>query len=415
MMKKVTCLKSLKIVFVLILIALKVSGQQIDTVKKERFSLHAQTTVITQYKPAFKANYSGQNSLVSKEETRQSMTSTLFLGAQLWQGASVFINPEVASGSGLSSSLGVAASTNGESYRIGDPSLQFELARLFFRQVISLGNNSEYQSDDINQLGGLIPSRYIRFTIGKISISDLFDNNSYSHDPRTQFMSWGLMSNGAWDYPANTRGYTPSIVLEYVTPLNELRYGLSLMPLEANGLKMNWDLNKAQSQTLEFTRHYSLTGKQGKVRFLTFYTTANMGSYTQSLAQGSGIPDIIATRKTGNIKYGFGINVEQSISKDAGIFFKTSWNDGKNETWAFTEMDRSVSAGISSNGGLWRRKEDIVGFACVFSGLSTPHKNYLQAGGRGFELGDGHLNYSIENLEEVYYAAEVVKNIFRGR
>lgn len=390
---------------------LKVNGQKADTLKEERFSFHVQTTVINQYKPAFKANYSGENSIIPQEETKRSLTSTLFCGARLWQGASVFINPEVASGSGLSSSLGVAASTNGETYRIGDPTLQFELARLFFKQIFSIGNNRVYQSSDINQLGENIPTNYFGFTIGKISISDFFDNNAYSHDPRTQFMSWGLMSNGAWDYPANTRGYTPSVVLEYVTPKYELRYGISLMPLEANGLKMNWNINKANSQTLEFTRHYLLKGKKGSFRILSFYTMANMGNYNQSLALDPNAPNIIATRKYGNVKYGIGINTDQSITKDAGIFLRASWNDGKNETWAFTEMDRSVSFGISSNGNQWRRLNDNVGLAFVTSGLSVEHRNYLKAGGRGFMLGDGKMNYSLEKLAELYYCLALTNNI----
>ena len=411
MKKKNNNTKLIIVFYALIIMVLKVNGQKADTLKEERFSFHVQTTVINQYKPAFKANYSGENSIIPQEETKRSLTSTLFCGAKLWQGASVFINPEVASGSGLSSSLGVAASTNGETYRIGDPTLQFELARLFFKQIFSIGNNRVYQSSDINQLGENIPTNYFGFTIGKISISDFFDNNAYSHDPRTQFMSWGLMSNGAWDYPANTRGYTPSVVLEYVTPKYELRYGISLMPLEANGLKMNWNINKANSQTLEFTRHYLLKGKKGSLRILSFYTMANMGNYNQSLALDPNAPNIIATRKYGNVKYGFGINTDQSITKDAGIFLRASWNDGKNETWAFTEMDRSVSFGISSNGNQWRRQNDNVGLAFVTSGLSVEHRNYLKSGGRGFMLGDGKLNYSLEKLAELYYCIALTNNI----
>ena len=398
--------------FVFSLIALKGFGQQADTLKEDKFSIHAQTTVITQYKPAFTAKYSGQNSLITKEETKRSITSTLFLGAKLWQGASIFINPEIGGGSGLSGSLGVGASTNGETYRIDNSAPAFELARFFFRQIIPLDQRTRYNESDINRLGGTMPSNYFSFTIGKICISDLFDINSYSHDPRTQFMSWALMSNGAWDFPANTRGYTPSIVLEYVTPKHELRYGFSLVSTTPNGMIMNWNISKADSHTLEYTYNYSITGKKGALRLLSFFTTANMGNYNQSIALNPESPDIHTTEKYGRTKYGFGINCEQQINNDIGAFFRTSWNDGNNETWEFTEIDRSASFGLSTNGNHWNRQNDNIGLAYVVSGLSTPHRNYLKAGGMGFELGDGNLNYALEQLTEIYYSMEITKFLF---
>lgn len=322
------------------LIALKGYGQDTLKIKNERFSIHAQTTVITQYKPSFNAKYSGQNSLVTNEEKRRSITSTMFLGARLWSGASVFINPEVAAGSGLSGSLGVGASANGETYRIDNPAPAFELARLFFRQVFPLDKSKKYQPDDFNKLGGFVPANYIAITVGKICVADFFDVNSYSHEPRTQFMSWALMSNGAWDFPANTRGYTPSLVLEYVSSGHELRYGFSLVPTTPNGMKMNWDIKTAGSHTLEYTHNYTLAGQRGALRLVSFFTTANMGNYNQSIDLNPIAPNLFDTQKTGNTKYGFGINAEQAINKTMGLFFRASWNDGNNETWAFTEMDR---------------------------------------------------------------------------
>lgn len=406
--KKYNCIVIALIVFNVI----KVSAQQTDTLKDERFSVHAQATVITQYKPSFSAKYSGQNSLITDEETCRSITSTMFLGARLWKGASVFINPEIAAGSGLSGSLGVGASTNGETYRIDNPAPAFELARLFFRQVISLSNEKVYQSSDINKLGGNLPASYFSFTAGKICVADFFDANKYSHDPRTQFMSWALMSNGAWDFPANTRGYAPSLVLEWVTPKNELRYGFTLVPTTPNGMTMNWNIDKSGSHTLEYTRNYSISGEKGALRFVSFYTTANMGNYKQSVALNPLAPDLFKTERDGHTKYGFGINSEQELNDFLGMFFRTSWNDGKNETWAFTEIDCSVSLGFSANGSRWKRPNDNVGLAGVVSGLSRQHKNYLEAGGRGFELGDGKLNYGLEKLAELYYSAELIKSLY---
>lgn len=348
--------------------------------------------------------------MLPQQESQTSVTSTLFLGTRLWKGASVFINPELAGGSGLSQALGVAAATNGETFRIGDPAPKIYLARLFYRQVFALSQATVAQPSDFNQLEEQLPVRYFAFTAGKISIADYFDDNTFSHDPRMQFMSWALMSNGAWDYPANTRGYTPSLVLEYVTPEQELRYGMSLVPVTANGNNMNWNLSKASSHTLEYTHRHTIKGKEGAIRVLGFFTTANMGNYPQSIALHPQNPVIQDTRQYGRTKYGFAINAEQYITSDLGGFIRGSWNDGNNETWVFTEIDRSLSIGVSLKGQRWKRADDNAGIAYVTSGISAPHRAYLQAGGKGFMLGDGHLNYGWEHLAELYYSAALVKH-----
>ena len=402
-----------KLTLIILLIScLHIFAQQVsDSLKEERFTIHGQSTCINQYKPSFSAKYSGTNSLLTHSETQLSTTFTAFFGVKLWNGASAYLNPEIAGGAGLSSSLGVGASTNGETYRIDNPSPAFELARLYFKQIISLNKETEYHESSQNVLSGRIPTHYISLTVGKICVADIFDLNSYSHDPRTQFMSWALMSNGAWDFPANTRGYTPSIVLEWVTPKNELRYGFSLLPTTANGMNMNWDINNAGSHTLEYTHNYSLLSKKGILRMVSYLNYGNMGNYNESLTQNSKSPNIITNRRYGRTKYGFGINAEQAINNNLGAFMRLGWGNGKNETWAFTEIDHSVSLGLSLKGGSWKRPSDIIGLAHVISGLSTPHINYLKAGGKGFELGDGNLNYTLEQLAEIYYSLQMTKSI----
>ncbi|MEO9257789.1 MAG: carbohydrate porin [Crocinitomicaceae bacterium] len=394
----------------LVTLSLKLQAQQSDTLKNFRFSIHAQTTVINQFKPKFSAKYSGDNSLQTQQEDKTSLTSTLYVGVRLWKGASVFLNPEIAGGSGLSSALGIASATNGETFRVGDPAPHLYVARLFYKQLFSLTKQTTYQENDFNQIGTYIPTKYIAFTIGKVGVADFFDDNKFSHDPRTQFLSWGLMDNGAWDYPANVRGYTPSVVIEYVDPKNEFRYGASLVPVVANASKLNWDISKASSHSIEYTRRFKIKNRDGAVRVLGFFTTANMGNYRQSIALSPQNPVIADTRHYGNTKYGFAINAEQNITSDLGCFFRASWNDGNNETWAFTEIDHSISGGFSLNGERWKRKNDVIGLAYVASGISKAHAAYLKAGGKGFMLGDGNLNYAWEHLAEVYYSAELVKN-----
>jgi high affinity Mn2+ porin len=398
---------------ILIVLCLKpaVANCQPDTINKSRFSIHAQTTIVTQFKPNFSAKYSGSNSLSNKSESQRSITATLFLGTALWRGASVYVNPEIGGGSGLSGSSGVAASTNGETYRIGNPAPEFELARLFIRQIIPLNSETKYFENDINKVAATLPTHYLSITVGKISASDIFDLNRYSHDPRTQFLSWGLMNNGAWDYPANTRGYTPSAVLEYITPVHQLRYGFSLISTIPNGMKMNWDISRAGSHTLEYTYNYHIAGEEGTTRILSYLMTGNMGNYLQSITLSPDAPVIDETRKYGRIKYGFGISSDQVLSNDLGCFLRAGWNDGREETWEFTEIDRTLSFGLSLKGSTWNRQNDNIGLAYVISGLSPSHRKYLKSGGYGFELGDGNLNYAMENLAELYYSFSLSKEI----
>lgn len=377
--------------------------------KQEKISVHGQMTVVNQYKPAFTAKYSGQNSLQPEKETQTSLTGTLYLGAKLWKGASFYFNPEIAGGSGLSGALGVAAAPNGETFRVGDPAPNIYLARVFLKQIFPLSNKKIFVETDQNQLGEMVPEKYFSITAGKVGIADFFDDNKYSHDARTQFMSWALMGNGAWDYPANTRGYTPSFVAEYVTPKNELRYAASLMPKTANGNDMNWEIGKSLSHTLEYTHKHSIKGKQGAVRVLGFYTYTRMGNYNEAVQLNPINADVESTRAYGRTKFGFGINIEQDLTQSLGCFARASWNDGKNETWAFTEIDKSMSVGFVMNGSKWKRANDNIGLAYVTSGISKEHRSYLKAGGSGFMLGDGNLNYSWEHLVELYYSAELIK------
>lgn len=395
----------------LTLIVQKTNAQDADSNKVERFSIHAQTTVINQYKFAYSAPYSGSNSLRTSDESQTSLTSTLYFGARLWKGASAFINPEIAGGSGLSGALGIAAATNGETFRIGDPSPKTYVARVFFRQVFELRASKHeklthyfHNHSDFNQLEENVPTNYFAITAGKVSISDYFDDNSFSHDPRTQFMSWGLMSNGAWDYPANTRGYTPSIVLEYADPKNEIRYGYSMVPATANDNIMDNNLNKAGAHTIEYTLKFKHKEQKGAIRLLAYYNLANMGSYQQGIISG----DISLSRSYQNHKYGFCLNSEYEFSKQIAWFMRAGWNDGENETWCFTEIDQSFSTGVLIKGYSWKREEDNIGLAIAVSGLSQMHRNYLNAGGSGFMLGDGKLNYANEKLLECFYSKEMV-------
>jgi high affinity Mn2+ porin len=381
-----------------------------DSARNINTDFHFQMTTVTQRKFSMTAPYTGANSLSGEEETETTMTATIFWGVQLWKGAEFYYNPEIAGGAGISSAKGVAGFTNGEAFRVGNPAPVIYTARAFLRQTFSLGGEVEKIPESANQVTKERTSRYFSVTLGKFSIADFFDNNRFSHDPRSQFFNWGLMSNGAWDYPANTRGYTWGGVLEYGAPKWKVRFASVMVPTTANGNEMDTNFGEANSNVLEFEKPYSIGSRKGIIRALGFVTNAYMGNYDLSVQQNPTAPDITTTRAYGRNKYGWGVNVEQEIGDYAGLFARASWNDGQNETWAFTEIDQSISAGILLDGPLWKRKKDAIGFAAVANGISTPHANYLGSGGYGFIIGDGKINYAREIIAEAYYKI----NLFYG-
>lgn len=388
-------------------------AQNIDSLVKKRFNLHFQQTIITQTKPGFQADYSGENSLSNKGETATSLTTTLFGGARLWKGAEAYFNPEMSGGKGFSQTLGLAGFSNGETFRVGSPQPAIYIARAYLVQTFGWGDQVDTIPDDQNQLAGYRKKRYFSITAGKFGLSDFFDGNAYSHDPRTQFLNWSLMANGAWDYPANTRGYVIGAVFELGQPDWSLRLATTMVTTTANGSIWDGNLAKAHAFTLEYEKRYQISDQKGTVRILGYDNAAKMGSYALAIAQNPLAPDVTSTRAYGRNKYGFGVNIEQSVNSDLGVFAKTSYNDGKTETWAFTEIDQSVSFGAILNGHSWNQKDAEIGLAFVGNGISKDHRDYLADGGYGFIIGDGKLNYGHEMIAEVYYKVNVYqKKVF---
>ena len=372
----------------------------------ERVNLHFQTTYIYQFKPQFNSAYSGQNSLQTRQEQKNSITSTLYLGARLWKGAEIYIDPEIAGGSGLSGAYGMAASTNGETFRVGDPTPTLYLARAYIKQTISLNKQADTVVDGQNQLTAYYTSRSLSFYLGKFSLGDLFDNNVYATGPRTSFLNWCLMNNGAWDYAANLRGYTYSFTTALQWDNMLYKIALAAMPVVANGEELNTNLQQEYSINAEISKVYKLKNKTGHIRLLGYYNYGDMGNYNEAISRAlssNTAPDVIATRKYGRDKYGAGLNIDQQISDNLGFFARLGWSDGHNETWCFTEADQTISVGLAQNGAAWKRKDDNAGIAIVVNGLSSDHRQYIENGGLGFQLGDGKLNYANETVTELYY------------
>jgi hypothetical protein len=413
------------IFFALIIITSKITAQPVNDSSKDsssNWSTHFQLTVISQGHPAFHAAYSGMNSLVDTAESNAlSITTTLYVGRKLWKGAAIYFNPEIAGGKGISDAKGIAGFTNGETFRIGNPAATLYTARAYLQQVIALKNSSSINvDDDINQVAGKIPSSRIVISAGKFAISDFFDDNKYSHDPRTQFLNWSLMSNGAWDYPANTRGYTFGLVTELIKPTWAVRISTVQVPEMANGQVMDPKILQAHSETIEFEKSFTIKKEPGTIRLLAFHTVSQAPSYRDAIneaAKGdsSSLPvfeGLYDWHKYGGVKYGFGLSANQDLSDNIGFFLRASWNDGKTATWAFTEIDNSISDGINISGKAWKRKDDNAGIAFVINGLSKDHRDFLRAGFYGFIIGDGKLNYGNESIAEFYYQAKLFSYLF---
>ncbi len=367
------------------------------------WTFHTQATTVSQGHLAFHSPYSGPNSLSAEPEARASFTSTEFVGRRLWTGGSVYFNPEIIAGQGVSRTLGIAGYPNGEIYRVSDTNFNLVLSRLYFQQVWGLSQATEHIDSGPNQLAGDAAQERFTFVMGKFSLSDFFDDNAYAHDPRTQFLNWALFANGAWDYAADTRGYTWGIYGEYNQPAWAVRAASVLEPRQANQLTLDTRVGLARADNFEAEWRYHVREHPGKLRWMAYMNHADMGDYDAALSLSPTAPDVTQTRDY-RLKYGFGLNVEQALSSDLGFFSRLGWNDGKTETWAFTEIDRTAALGLSLGGRRWGRAEDRVGLAAVVNGLSSEHRAYLSRGGLGFIIGDGALNYAPEQIVETYYA-----------
>lgn len=384
-----------------------------------KWTTHFQTTIIAQKHSGFNSPYSGQNSLAdSVEPTATSLTATLFFGRKLWKGATFYFNPEVSGGKGLSFATGVAGALNGETYRVGATEPQIFVARAYLQQHIPLGNTAyDIVADDANQIAEKIPMKRITISAGRFAISDFFDDNAYSKDPRTQFFNWSIWANGAWDYPANTRGYTYGLVAALFQPKWAVRISSVAVPRIANNHLMEYDFARAHSETLELEHELAINRQPGKIRLLASHTASQAPSYQDGLrsleAKSNFMPDVISGdeehKAYGGSKFALCLNLEQQLSKELGLFSRVGWNDGKYATWAFTEIDNSINAGISIKGTKWKRADDVVGIAGGSNGISNDHQRYLQAGGNGFIIGDGRLNYGREAILECFYNAQLTK------
>ena len=382
----------------------------------DRFWVSGQVNLIRQQHPSFEAKYSGPNSFQPGKDHATSRVETFYTGFQMTGRMEILADFESAGGAGLSSALGIAGFTNVDVVR--NPTLGEApyVSRVMLHYTIPLSKEMADATRNPLSLASKVPTQRLELRLGKLSTVDFFDLNSVGSDSHLQFMNWATVNNGAYDYAADTRGYTYGLLAEFYAGKWGARFGEMLMPTVANGITLDWNIARARGENFELEYHPELLAKRATVvRALSFVNHANMGNYREAidgyLSGKDAVPDVTLYRRQGRVKYGFGLNAEQELTNLWRLFGRLGWNDGANESFAYTEIDRTAEAGSDFRGTPWHRAQDKVGAAFVADGLSGVHRRYLALGGLGFILGDGGLNYGIEKIFETYYTAHVYRGI----
>jgi high affinity Mn2+ porin len=384
-----------------------------------RYWISGQANIVFQWHPSFPAAYTGPHSLRPISESATSRVLTLYTGYELTNTTEVYLDIESSGGHGLSDSVGMAGYPDLDIVRVGLVSQMPYVARAMIRQVIPLSaeRTTQDRGPTTFTLANTVPVRRIELRAGKFSMVDFFDTNTYGSDSHMQLLNWSTDNDAAYDYAANTRGYTDGAMIEYDDRWFSARFAESLMPKVANGIHLDADIARSRAENLEFdfsgnrVRH-----RRGVFRVLGYLNHANMGNYEQSIRQyldhDVRTPDITATRQQGRRKYGFDLNWEQEVADSIGIFGRFGWSDGRNESFAYTECDRTAEGGVFSQGSRWGRRNDRAGVAFVANGIVAAHREYLALGGLGFQLGDGALTYGLEKIVESFYTAHVWRGVF---
>jgi hypothetical protein len=389
--------------------------------------ISGQANIIFQGRLPFHSAYQGTNSFRNSAEYKTSMVGTLYTALRrnrsIRYNTDFIFDLEAAGGRGLSEALGLAGFTNLDVVRNPNLGSTPYVARYEIHQVVGLSEKTTSQEAGFFGLATSVPLRRVEFRIGKMTLPDFFDINGPGSDSHLQFMNWTIDNNGAWDYAADTRGYTVGGMAEFDDRIWSVRYGLFAMPTVANGIDMDWAFSRAHGQNGEFElRHSFVRNHKGVTRLLFYANRAHMGTYreanedflngTDTALYGITVPDITRHEHFGALKYGSGYNTEQELTENLRVFGRFGWNEGQHESYAYTEVDQTVLAGADYFGSRWHRPVDKIGFAVVSNAIKADHQEYLKLGGLGFILGDGNLNYGRENIVESYYNWHAWRGVF---
>ena len=382
-----------------------------------RFWISGQANFISQWHPTFNSPYQGTNSLPPKSQDATSRVLTLYTGVEIGDTTELLCDIQETGGHGIGEALGLAGFTNLDVVRNPLLSKAPYVARLMWHQVIPLGHKKSDAERTPFSLFKELPERRLEIRFGKFSLVDFFDLNTYGTDSNFQFMNWTVDNNGAYDYAADTRGFTYAAMIEYDDRDWAVRFAEALMPKVANGINLDADIGRARSENVEVEMHHAvLPHREGVLRLLAYSNQADMGIYSVAignLLEGrTATPEITDHSLQTTTKYGFGVNIEQPLNDWAGVFGRWGWNEGQHESYAYTEVDETIQFGAAAKGQRWGRKSDRAGIAFVSNGISRDHQEYLALGGIGFLLGDGKLDYAREDILEAYYTAHLWRGIY---
>jgi high affinity Mn2+ porin len=376
------------------------------------FAVHGQATFVEQAYPAFHSPYEGINSLTGGAQSKQTFDLTLSTGVKLWRGAEFWANPEIDQGFGFDNSHGVAGFASAEAYKAGSSTPYARLQRAFLRQTINLGGKTENVDDDFYQFKGTRSADRLVLTVGRFGINDIFDTNRYANNAKSDFLNWSLVNAGTFDYAADAWGYTYGAAAEWYTGRWTFRAGVfDLSKTPTGGMSpLGFELDPTFQQFSllgEIEERHDLWGQPGKIKITGFLNRGSAGGFSDAvaLAQITGMPADINAVRAYTSRPGVSLNIEQQVRENLGVFFRAGWADGNVEPWDFTDIDRTVSGGVSIGGKSWGRPDDTIGIAGVINGISSAHIAFLNAGGLGILVGDGQLtNYGLEKIFEAYYS-----------
>ena len=402
----------------------KTAGDAPVETDNQNWNIHAQITETPQGDPAFRASYSGPNSLSNKGEVQETFTADLYVGRRLWHGAEIYADGLLWKGFGLSNDHGIEAFPNGDAFKLGTVTPHFMFAHLFIRETIGLGGKRESVPDGPLTLAGERDISRVTITLGRLGATDIFDNNAYAQDPHSQFMNWAMITNLSWDFPADGVGYTTGIVAELYQPRWAVRYGFFQVPIVQNSFTADdqillippsggdGPIFRAWGMVTEFERRYANV-HSGTIRVLSFVNRANSIGYREAtpLLKADGPEADLSSAFAYRRKYGFGLNWDQKITDDVGIFSRLGWNNGQVQGWMYDDSNWTASFGTSVKGTSWRRTADAFGLAYVVSGASLANQEFLEAGGADILDGDGALTYGSEKVMEAYYNFAIWKGV----
>jgi high affinity Mn2+ porin len=380
------------------------------------WEIHGQTAFVFQGYPPFAAPYDGAQSLPSNGQSRETWALSAYLGVRLWQGGELYYNPELLQGFGLAQTQGAAGFPNGEAQR-AFPYPRYSTSRLFLRQTFGLGGEREKVESDLDQLFGERDISRVTITAGRYAVQDIFDNNAYANDPRVDFLNFSIWAAGAFDYAADSVGYTWGVAAELNGPNWSTRLGYFLEPAFSDTNVFDLALFSRGGYIGELELRYAPYSRPGSIRLGAWLNSAFAGSYNDAVALAAVSPglspnDTIALTHQGRTKYGFYLNLDQELIDNVGAFARFSWNDGRTEIMSFTDITSSLSGGLSIKGGSWGRPNDTIGIGGAVNWISADLANYLAGGGLGIMIGDGALTYASEVVAETYYSLNVAKGLY---